>query len=196
MAEGRRKFSSNPFAPSTLERGGWNHHAQSTFPSGMTRYPLCKKLCGPQGRSGLQGKSPTYWDSIGCMCNHEKSQRSLSIRVPILVPVISQNTEKVCHPLDREFWCRLMGEYSWNVLYCFSSKPFCFVSKIFKPNSQKLNINFRSPPSAVNSSQEAISSPAHQLQMKCDNFYRHSKPLSSFDSWEMPWHTAIVLSFV
>jgi len=40
---------------------GGQHHAPAALPPGKNRYPLCRKLCGPQGRSGRVRKisSPT-----------------------------------------------------------------------------------------------------------------------------------------
>jgi len=44
----------------TSELGGvvGQSHAPANLPPGKTRYPLCKRLGGPQGRSGLGGKIP------------------------------------------------------------------------------------------------------------------------------------------
>jgi hypothetical protein len=42
----------NPFAFSALERGGYSAQAPAALPPGKTRYPLYRKLGGPQGRSG------------------------------------------------------------------------------------------------------------------------------------------------
>jgi hypothetical protein len=44
------------FLTSALEGVGGQHHAPAALPPGKTRYPLYKRLGGPQGRSGRVGK--------------------------------------------------------------------------------------------------------------------------------------------
>jgi hypothetical protein len=53
----RAQRRSRSIAPLILNLGGLvgvggQHHAPADLPPGKTRYPLQKRLCGPQGRSG------------------------------------------------------------------------------------------------------------------------------------------------
>ena len=43
---------------------GGQHHAPSALPLGKTRYPLYRRLGGPQDRSGRVGKTRPHRDSI------------------------------------------------------------------------------------------------------------------------------------
>ena len=58
---GRWRHSSNPFAISALEGGGWSVRRPGRFTPGKeTRYPLYRRLGRPRGRSGRTRKiSPT-----------------------------------------------------------------------------------------------------------------------------------------
>ena len=42
---------------SALDRGGGQQHVPATLPPGKTRYPLYRRLDGPQGRSGRVRKT-------------------------------------------------------------------------------------------------------------------------------------------
>jgi hypothetical protein len=52
--EGEYKYVYNPTLSLTSALGGvgGQHHAPVALPPGKTRYPLCWKLVGPQGRPG------------------------------------------------------------------------------------------------------------------------------------------------
>jgi hypothetical protein len=45
-------YSSTLSLTSALDRGGGQHHAPAALPPGKTRYPLYRRLGGPQGRAG------------------------------------------------------------------------------------------------------------------------------------------------
>ena len=49
-----------------LEAVTGQHHAPAALPRGKTRYPLCRRLCGPQGRSrrDLKISSPPGFDPL------------------------------------------------------------------------------------------------------------------------------------
>ena len=50
--EGVQKYSSTLFLTSALDGGGWLAPRSDRFnPGKKTRYPLYRRLCGPQGRS-------------------------------------------------------------------------------------------------------------------------------------------------
>jgi hypothetical protein len=48
----------------TRKEVGSQHHAPAALPPGNTRYPLYRRLGGPQGRSDVCEKSRPYRDSI------------------------------------------------------------------------------------------------------------------------------------
>ena len=51
--EGEWRYSSTLFLTSALEGGGWLTQRPGRFtPGKVTSYPLCRRLCGPQGRCG------------------------------------------------------------------------------------------------------------------------------------------------
>jgi hypothetical protein len=50
--EGEQRYSSTLSLTSKVDGGGGQRHAPSVLPSGKTRYPLYRRLGGPQGRSG------------------------------------------------------------------------------------------------------------------------------------------------
>ena len=50
--EGEKTYSSNLSLTSALIEVGGHRHAPAALPPGMTRYPLCRRLGGPNGRSG------------------------------------------------------------------------------------------------------------------------------------------------
>ena len=63
--QGEQRYSSTLFQTSALEGGqGSPSRPGSTLPLGKTRYPLYRRLGGPQGRSGLVRKISPHWDSI------------------------------------------------------------------------------------------------------------------------------------
>jgi len=47
-----------------LEGGGWSASRLGRLYRGKTRYPLYKRLGGPQGRSGRVRKISPHWDLI------------------------------------------------------------------------------------------------------------------------------------
>ena len=49
-------YSSTLPSTSALEGVGGQRHAPAALPSGKTRYPLCRRLGGPQDRSGRMRK--------------------------------------------------------------------------------------------------------------------------------------------
>ena len=57
--EGEQMYSSTLPSTSTLDGGGWSTPRSGRFtPRGKTRYPLYRRLSGPQGRSGMRKISP------------------------------------------------------------------------------------------------------------------------------------------
>jgi len=51
--EGKQKFSFTRFLTSALDGGGWSTTRPDRFtPEKVTRYPLYRRLGGPQGRGG------------------------------------------------------------------------------------------------------------------------------------------------
>ena len=63
--QGEQRYSSTLFQTSALEGGeGSTSRPGSTLPPGKTRYPLYRRLGGPQGRSGLVRKISPHRDSI------------------------------------------------------------------------------------------------------------------------------------
>ena len=64
-----------------LEDGEWSAaRLGRTLPPGKTRYPLYRRLGGPQGRSGLEEKSRPHRDSIP-----DRPARS-SVAIPTELP--------------------------------------------------------------------------------------------------------------
>ena len=61
---GLQMYSSTLPSTSALEGVGGQRHAPATLPPGNTRYPLYRKLGGPQGRSGRLRKIWPHQDSI------------------------------------------------------------------------------------------------------------------------------------
>jgi hypothetical protein len=57
--EGEQMNSSTLPSTSSLNGVGGQRHAPTALPTGKTRYPLYRKLGGPQGRSGLVRKIST-----------------------------------------------------------------------------------------------------------------------------------------
>jgi len=55
------KCSSTLSLTSTLDGLDGQHHASAAITPGKTRYPLCRRLGWPQGRSGRWGKSRPIW---------------------------------------------------------------------------------------------------------------------------------------
>jgi hypothetical protein len=49
--DGRRRHSSNSFALSVLQGGGWSAPHPGRFTPGKTQYPLCRRKDGPRGWS-------------------------------------------------------------------------------------------------------------------------------------------------
>ena len=45
-------YSSTLFLTSALEGVGGQRHVRAALPPGKTRYPVCRRLDAPQGRSG------------------------------------------------------------------------------------------------------------------------------------------------
>jgi hypothetical protein len=65
VPEGEWRYSSTVSLTSALDGVGGQCHAPATLPPGKTRYPLYRKLDGPQGRSGwVQKISHANQDSI------------------------------------------------------------------------------------------------------------------------------------
>ena len=63
--QGEQRYSSTLFQTSALGGGeGSASRPGSTLPPGKTRYPLYRRLGGPQGRSGLVRKISPHRDSI------------------------------------------------------------------------------------------------------------------------------------
>ena len=63
--QGEYRYSSTLFQTSALEGGeGSASRPGHTLPPGKTRYPLYRRLGGPQGRSGLVRKISPHRDSI------------------------------------------------------------------------------------------------------------------------------------
>jgi len=54
--DGEQRYSSILSLTSALDGVGGQSHAPAALPPGKTRYPLCRRLGGPQGRSGQVGK--------------------------------------------------------------------------------------------------------------------------------------------
>jgi hypothetical protein len=61
--EGGRRIALR-FLTSVLEGVGGQHHGQAVLSPGKTRYPLHRRLGGPQGRSGRVRKISPHRDSI------------------------------------------------------------------------------------------------------------------------------------
>jgi hypothetical protein len=58
--DGEKRYSSTLSLTSTLDGVDGQHHAPGPFTPRKTRYPLCRRLDGPQSQSGLEQKiSPT-----------------------------------------------------------------------------------------------------------------------------------------
>jgi hypothetical protein len=57
-AEGALRYSSTLYLTSALDGVGCHRDSSANLPSGKTRYPLYRRLGGPQGRSGLVRKIP------------------------------------------------------------------------------------------------------------------------------------------
>jgi hypothetical protein len=53
-------YSSTLFLTSALDGVGGQRHAPAVLPPGQTRYPLYRRLGGPQGRSGRVRKIIIY----------------------------------------------------------------------------------------------------------------------------------------
>jgi hypothetical protein len=65
------------FSTSVLEGVGGQHHAPAALPPGKTRYPLYRRLGGPQGRSGRVRKispQPEFF-----FCSPDRPVRSQSL---------------------------------------------------------------------------------------------------------------------
>ena len=63
--EGEKRYSSTLSWTRHLGGGlGGQHHAPAALPPGKTRYPLYRRLGGPQGRSGWMQKISPQRDSI------------------------------------------------------------------------------------------------------------------------------------
>jgi hypothetical protein len=58
VPQGEYRYSSILSANSTLEEGGWSTPPRPFYPRGQTRYPLYRRLGGPQERSGRVWKIP------------------------------------------------------------------------------------------------------------------------------------------
>jgi hypothetical protein len=64
-----------------LEGGDWSAARPGrTLPPGKTRYPLYRRLGGPQGRSGRAENPAPHWDSIP-----DRPARS-SVAIPTELP--------------------------------------------------------------------------------------------------------------
>jgi len=63
--EGEYKYSSTLSLTTALDGDGWLTSHSDRFIPGKTRYPLCRRLGGPQGRSGRLRKisHPPGFDS-------------------------------------------------------------------------------------------------------------------------------------
>jgi rRNA maturation protein Nop10 len=55
--EGEQTYSSTLFLTSALDGGGWSKPRPDRFSPEKTRYPLYRRLGGPQGRSGQVRKN-------------------------------------------------------------------------------------------------------------------------------------------
>jgi hypothetical protein len=62
--EEEQSYSSTLSLTSALNGVGGQRHALAALPPGKTRYPLYRRLGGPQGRSGRLRKACPYWDLI------------------------------------------------------------------------------------------------------------------------------------
>jgi hypothetical protein len=69
-AQGERMYSSYSFTTSALDRGEWSasRPRRAIAPWKDPRYPLYRRLCGPQSRSGHRGK-------ISCLCRGSNVDR-------------------------------------------------------------------------------------------------------------------------
>jgi hypothetical protein len=54
QAQGRQRYSSNPFATQQQKEVGGPHHAPDALSLGRTCYPLYRRLDEPRGHSGWQ----------------------------------------------------------------------------------------------------------------------------------------------
>jgi len=57
--EGEQMYNSTLSLTSALDGGGGQRHAPAALPEGKTRYPLHRRLAGPQGRCGKSHPPPT-----------------------------------------------------------------------------------------------------------------------------------------
>ena len=62
--EGEYRYSSTLSLTWALDWVGGQRHARAALPPGKTWYPLYRRLCGPQGRSGRVRKISPHQDSI------------------------------------------------------------------------------------------------------------------------------------
>ena len=54
----RKYIYSSTLSLTLVDRGGWSTPHSGRFTPGKTRYPFCRRLGGPQGRSGRVRKIP------------------------------------------------------------------------------------------------------------------------------------------
>ena len=62
--EGEQMYSFTLPSTSALDEVGGQRYAPAALPPGKTRYPLYRRLGGPQGRSGRVRKISPHLDSI------------------------------------------------------------------------------------------------------------------------------------
>ena len=91
--------------PSTLalDGVGSQHHTSAALPPGKTRYPLYKRLGGPQGRTGRGRKisPPPHRDSI------PGPSRTQRVAIPTLRVLNYCTTSYLLHVADCQWQCRL-----------------------------------------------------------------------------------------